>query len=236
MLASSTTDWITAIASAFAAVGTVGAVIVALWGPRWRQERKRPKLTLGVECDWKAGMIYLTVTNDKRKDTAIDVELHVIDANRAAGHGPYAPGEMSAHQPKIGRPLAAAESLEIAASQSIPAGFTRRWNFVRHHDFKKEDTDLSAFLENPSVPLVVLPEEDDLMERWLWPTLPETDAPRRSRAQGAPARIRLAVAGSNVPAHDYVVHLGFDPIALGLYEHSTNAWFSVEIDDAATKT
>ena len=234
MLASSTTDWITAIASAFAAVGTVGAVIVALWGPRWRQERKRPKLTLGVECDWKAGMIYLTVTNDKRKDTAIDVELHVIDANRAAGHGPYAPGEMSAHQPKIGRPLAATESLDVAASQSIPAGFTRRWNFVRHNDLKSDCTDeLAAFLDKPSVPLMVLPEEDELMKRWLWRTLPDTDAPRVSRAREAPARIRLAVAGSNVPAHDYVVHFGFDPIALGMYEHSIKAWFYVAIDATA---
>jgi hypothetical protein len=42
-----TTDWITAIGSAFAAVGTVGAVIVALW-----QTRRRDKYKVHVVCNW----------------------------------------------------------------------------------------------------------------------------------------------------------------------------------------
>lgn len=43
MLASNTTNWITAIGSAFAAVGTVGAVAFALWQVR-RQDRRKLKL------------------------------------------------------------------------------------------------------------------------------------------------------------------------------------------------
>jgi hypothetical protein len=42
----STTDWITAIGSAFAAVGTVGAVIVALW-------QSREKINLKLDCFYR---------------------------------------------------------------------------------------------------------------------------------------------------------------------------------------
>jgi hypothetical protein len=43
VLASTTTDWITAIGSLFAAVGTVGAVIVALWQVS-RQDQRRMRV------------------------------------------------------------------------------------------------------------------------------------------------------------------------------------------------
>ncbi len=43
VLASTTTDWITAIGSAFAAVGTVSAVVFALWQVR-RQDARRMRL------------------------------------------------------------------------------------------------------------------------------------------------------------------------------------------------
>jgi hypothetical protein len=43
VLASTTTDWITAIGSVFAAVGTVGAVIVALW-QIIRQDQRRMRV------------------------------------------------------------------------------------------------------------------------------------------------------------------------------------------------
>jgi len=46
MLASATSDWITAFGSAFAAIGTVGAVIVALW-----QTRRRDKYKVHVVCN-----------------------------------------------------------------------------------------------------------------------------------------------------------------------------------------
>jgi hypothetical protein len=42
---SSTTEWITAVASVFAAVGTVGAVIVALW-----QVSRQGRRSLDVRC------------------------------------------------------------------------------------------------------------------------------------------------------------------------------------------
>ena len=45
--APNTADWITAIGSAFAAIGTVGAVIVALW-----QTRRRDKYKVHVVCNW----------------------------------------------------------------------------------------------------------------------------------------------------------------------------------------
>jgi hypothetical protein len=45
MLASATTDWITAIGSTFAAIGTVGAVMFALWQVR-RQDTRRMR----VQC------------------------------------------------------------------------------------------------------------------------------------------------------------------------------------------
>ncbi|MHB1539395.1 MAG: hypothetical protein ACYCUM_14440 [Solirubrobacteraceae bacterium] len=46
MAPENTTDWITAIGSAFAAVGTVGAVVVALW-----QTRRRDAYKVRVTCE-----------------------------------------------------------------------------------------------------------------------------------------------------------------------------------------
>lgn len=40
------TDYVIAIATVFAALGTVGAVIVALFGQDWRHRRTRPAMTL----------------------------------------------------------------------------------------------------------------------------------------------------------------------------------------------
>lgn len=59
MLASNTTDWITAIGSAFAAVGTVGAVIVALW-----QVFRQDKHQMRVRC-------YRTISFDSPASTSV---------------------------------------------------------------------------------------------------------------------------------------------------------------------
>jgi hypothetical protein len=55
-LASNTTNWITAIGSAFAAVGTVGAVAFALWQVR-RQDRRKLKLRVYGGCPGRRGTL-----------------------------------------------------------------------------------------------------------------------------------------------------------------------------------
>jgi hypothetical protein len=66
MFASSTTDWIGSVGSAFAAVGTVGAVIIALW-----QTRRRESYDVRVTCTSIAGA-------DKNVGTVIG--LHAVNA------------------------------------------------------------------------------------------------------------------------------------------------------------
>jgi hypothetical protein len=96
------TDWILVGVAVASAVATVGAVLVALFGPRWWAKRRAPKLTLEVNPD--AGLVYPEVptepdsrrtsedvfllANAKGRDTAREVEVFVTvsgvgtDANR----------------------------------------------------------------------------------------------------------------------------------------------------------
>src|SRR6266571_1391594 len=83
---------------ALVAIGTVGAVIVAvalqlvLW---WREKRRRPALTLAFDQHMKADEKYqmsdapatflrLAVANAPGKDTAREVEILVLEINEFA--------------------------------------------------------------------------------------------------------------------------------------------------------
>jgi hypothetical protein len=80
-------DW-TALAVAFcAALGTVGAVLVALFLPRVEERRRRPRLTLSVEPHGGVGIVLgrggaaelrLRIHNARGKQMAREVEVHVI--------------------------------------------------------------------------------------------------------------------------------------------------------------
>lgn len=84
-----TAEWANVIVGAGAAAGTIGAVLVALFGPAWREKRRRPSLQLVVE-DHDVMTLYdaaaagrekpddgpaINVVNATGKDVARDVEV-----------------------------------------------------------------------------------------------------------------------------------------------------------------
>jgi hypothetical protein len=83
MLASGATNWITAVGSAFAAVGTVGAVIVVLWHVL-RHDRRRVR----VECYFGARItggraLFLQATNCSRRAVSLStVALVMADGSQ----------------------------------------------------------------------------------------------------------------------------------------------------------
>jgi hypothetical protein len=83
--ASSTLDYVSSIGTAVGALATVVAVLVALFGPSWRERRKRPRLSLTreeaeINVDAEATSpveLRIRVDNARGKDTAAGVEVFV---------------------------------------------------------------------------------------------------------------------------------------------------------------
>jgi hypothetical protein len=79
-----TTDWITAIAAVFAAVGTVGAVVVALW-----QTRRQGRRKLVVRCSQAVigdieniNVLTLRGTNDGPRPVKLTMAYVMTDDGR----------------------------------------------------------------------------------------------------------------------------------------------------------
>lgn len=88
----STTDWITAIATAFAAVGTVGAVVVAL-----RQSFNQGQRKLMVRCSQaiigdveNIGVLTLRGTNDGPRPVKVSMAYLMTDDGRQV-NSPFTP-------------------------------------------------------------------------------------------------------------------------------------------------
>lgn len=228
-------DWLPIIIAICAAVATLLAVAVALVGPLLQRRLRRPILTPGVERDWGEGMFYLTVTNASGRDTATDVEVHVVEAHPPLDSQPPSAGASSTLQPKIGRPLAATESLVPSPAQSIPAGFTRRWDFVSHPGFGYNNKEgIEEFKMAPSFPLETLPHPHELSKLWFGSFNPDQPDPYE-RPQETAVRIRLAIAGANASAFEVVVLFGFYPSGLDMYGHSINSWFYFDLESDAPR-
>lgn len=118
------------------AVGTVGAVIVAVGLQVWlssKQRRSRPQLTLHFDSHMKtqetnpvtgAQMDYLrlAVSNAQGKDTAADVEVLVLEIEELAA-GPAGSGGRRVWLANTA--LGWANSLDIVPRMTIPPGATR---------------------------------------------------------------------------------------------------------------
>ena len=85
LLASSWLDYVAAIGTAVGALAAAGAVFVALFGPGWREKRRRPKLSvtseadeISVDADSRAALeLRLRIHNAPGKDTAESVEVFI---------------------------------------------------------------------------------------------------------------------------------------------------------------
>jgi hypothetical protein len=228
-------DWLPIVIAIGATAATFLAVVVALVGPALQRRLRRPVLTPGVERDWREGMFYLTVTNASGRDTAIDVEVQVVEACPPLDSQPPSAGASSTLQPKIGRPLAATESLEPSPAPSVPGGFTRRWDFVAHPGFGYNNKEgIEEFKTTPSFPLKTLPQPHDLSKLWFG-GFERIDLAGYERPLETAARIRLAIAATNASAFEVVVLFGFYPSGLGLYDHSINSWFYFDLESDAPR-
>lgn len=79
-----TADWVTAIATVLAAIGTVGAVVLALWLQIWKERRSQPVLSLqlpgtrrtfGFGGERFYGEVWVAVSNLPDRRTARSVEV-----------------------------------------------------------------------------------------------------------------------------------------------------------------
>ena len=84
MLASVLTDWVIALGTVLGALATFLAVIVALFGPQWRERRRRPLLSIDAQqgsIPWSdpqgAWFTRLTISNGAGRAMAHDVEVTV---------------------------------------------------------------------------------------------------------------------------------------------------------------
>ena len=77
------------------AIATAVGVIVALFGPSlWRRVR-RPKLSIDYEYSEHPGEIRLGISNERRRETAHDAEVYVIEHKPPENSIPPAPGPQS---------------------------------------------------------------------------------------------------------------------------------------------
>jgi hypothetical protein len=93
--ASSSLDYVAAIGTAIGALAAASAVIVALFGPGWRERRRRPRLSvapegteISVDADARSPLeLRLRIHNARGKDTAESVEIFVTVTSRRPDHG-----------------------------------------------------------------------------------------------------------------------------------------------------
>jgi len=83
-----TYDWSTLGVAVLVALATAAAAFVALYGPRWNEKRKSPRLRLEAEPEWTGNFVgedaqaipdgyHLTIVNMKGRATAREVEVRL---------------------------------------------------------------------------------------------------------------------------------------------------------------
>jgi hypothetical protein len=137
MLAVDILDWLVGISTAAAAVGTLAAVVVALYLSTWREHRRRPVLKLALDRndgfgtgptgylgldslgdDTPVDPVYLIVSNERRKNTAHDVEVLLLA-------GPEGRHRLIDHRP-LPWVVASPSGSEYVTRISVPPGVARK--------------------------------------------------------------------------------------------------------------
>lgn len=168
MLASTTADWITAIGSAFAAVGTVGAVIIALW-----QTRRRTRYDVHVTCeegltgDAEIGnLITLQATNIGERLVKLTMASLLVDDGRQIVAKFFIPSMSN-----ISLPASIEQSglpVSLLAGESVSA----RWQqSTLEHLKQKEGFDryLCAYFKDPLGNMYAAPYPGIKAKRKGWP-------------------------------------------------------------------
>jgi hypothetical protein len=138
VLAASFLDWLAAVGTAVGALAAAGAVVVALFGPRWHQKQTQPKLSLEADprgtilsAESSTGaMLRLKVHNARDKRTAEQVELFVSVAtrlNRDEGGGVSAIVHVRDRSLNFDEPGGAPPG---RSTTSVPSGYSRPVPFL----------------------------------------------------------------------------------------------------------
>lgn len=135
-VATSTYDWLTLAVTACAAGATLAAVLVALW-PQIERWRRVPRVNL--LCDQGLGWMarfgdpeprqtqsvpQLWVTNERRRETARDVEVF-LTLGRQIDPGSPGTADIVANRDRLGFSDPANHGLTGAGTTHIPSGFAR---------------------------------------------------------------------------------------------------------------
>jgi len=193
-------DWISAIGQAAGAVGTVAAVVVALFLPGWQRAKIRPIVTLEFDRTsediavhesppWGSVWIRLRATNRPGRETARRVRVIVSKVDPEEGS--VLPGNTLA--------LRELSWAEVRTGElDLPAGMQRRID-VAHVEKKR------AAKKN-----LVSPWPDLGMGLAGWP---QRHDGRDYLGEGG-FRIKLTVAGENLDASEWEIRISFKKVGL----------------------
>jgi hypothetical protein len=135
-------DWLFLTVTALAAMGTVGAIIVAVFGQRWHERHRSPRVELSVDppglgavldAEGWSDLMRLRLANEKGRETASDVEVfvYVQAPDEDAIFVVASEGNLDFDDP--------ADESGGRATATIPAGFSRCVNFAVVGDLPQFD-------------------------------------------------------------------------------------------------
>ena len=211
-------DWISAIGQAAGAVGTVAAVVLALFLPGWQRAKIRPIVTLEFDRTsediavhdsppWASVWIRLRATNRPGRETARKVRVIVSKVE---------PEEASV-LPENTLALRELSWSEVRTGElDLPAGMQRRID-VAHVDKKR------AAKRN-----LVSPWPDLGMGLAGWPQ--RYDDGRDYLGEGA-FRIKLTVAGENLDASEWEIRISFKKVGLSNKSSLARIRDAIEVSD-----
>ena len=210
-------DWISAIGQAAGALGTVAAVVVALFLPGWQRAKLRPIVTLefdrtsediAVHESPPIGSVWirLRATNRPGRETARKVRVIVSEVEPEEGsvlpENTLALRELSWSEVRTGE-------------LDLPAGMQRRID-VAHVDKKRA-------------------AKKDLVSPW--PDLgmglagwPQRNDGRDYLGEGA-FRIKLTVAGENLDASEWEIRISFKKVGLSNNSSQASIRDAIEVSD-----
>lgn len=218
-----TREWLVAGATIAAALGTIAAVLIALYRETWREWRSRPKLSLNLDSTWSeasrdlfwqqgsapAHWARLRVVNASGRRSAQDVEV-LVTAFYALG------GDDERWQPPLDtRPLpwsnTPPQGGNVVTEAQIPPGVSRHLDLLQFPAPGVSDGAGGFSLADP---------EDEVRTTGYLCAVPDPGDPSNWLFENHKYRIELAVTARDVDSKVYSLEVQFD----GFYRHATDFW------------
>jgi hypothetical protein len=241
---SSLLDFVTAVAAIAAAVGTVSAVLVALYLNLWRERRRRPRLTLSIDPESAEGetwglkwedldfdpgyppgqpkVLYLRVTNETGRSTAQDVEVLLTERTNEGNLD--TPTSLSFEHRSLAWAHVTTEDGRPVTSVSIPSGVTRKIEIAKYGP----NTWIDAFVSSHSVRTGGSKEDplEPLSDNAIFAIPPYSFDHYYDIPEWLTRRMTFVVAARDVDAVTYEAQLDFHVEKKPDEEHETiQIWF-----------